>query len=130
MKTLIVEDDSISRLILETTLKTLGSTTSLTTGRNAAAQVSQAWNAGEPFDLVTLDIMMPEVDGQTALRQIREAEVVCGVAPARRSKIIMTTALDDQKNIVAAQEGTCDGYLVKPIRTTALLALVKKLGLV
>lgn len=130
MKTLIVEDDPVSRFILETTLRVHGPTTLLFNGSQASARILQALDEGQPFDLVTLDIMMPEVDGQTALRQIREAENRFGLPPASRSRIVMTTALDDQKNVFAAREGACDGYLVKPIRKAALLALVRQLGLI
>ncbi len=130
MKSLIVEDDSVSRFILDTTLRVYGPTTLLFNGSGAAARVLQALDEGVPFDLITLDIMMPEVDGQTALRQIREAERSFGVSQDSRSRIVMTTALDDQKNVFAARQGACDGYLVKPIRKGALLTLVRQLGLI
>jgi len=122
MKTLIVEDDATSRIILQTTLKPFGPTEVQGTGKGAADRVKAARAEGVPFDLVTLDIMMPEVDGQTALREIRAVDTSC--------KIIMTTALDDQKNLMAAHEGRCDGYLVKPIRTAKLLELLRSLGLI
>lgn len=130
MKSLIVEDDRTSRIILQTTLKHHGPTVSLVNGKDAANQVREAFDAGEPFDLVTLDIMMPEVDGQTALRQIREAEAVAGVPASGGVKIVMTTALDDPKNVLEAREGRCDGYLVKPIRMANLVALLRQLRLV
>lgn len=130
MKSLIVEDDQTSRLILQTTLKHHGPTVSLVNGKDAALEVREAYDAGEPFDLVTLDIMMPEVDGQTALRQIRQVEGVAGIPRDEGVKIVMTTALDDPKNVMEAREGRCDGYLVKPIRMANLLALLRQLQLV
>lgn len=129
MRSLIVEDDRTSRLILQMTLKEYGPTEVLENGREASAAVQAALEAGAPFDLVTLDIMMPEVDGQTALRQIREAEEAAGLGPEDGVKIVMTTALDDPKNVDAAHEGRCDGYLVKPIRRPKLLSMLKQLGL-
>lgn len=122
MKTLIVEDDAISRVILQTTLKPFGVTEVQATGKGAAARVKAARDQGEPFDLVTLDIMMPEVDGQTALKEIRAIDTTC--------KVIMTTALDDQKNQMMAYASHCDGYLVKPIRTAKLLELLRSLQLI
>lgn len=77
-----------------------------------------------------MDIMMPEMDGQEALRRIREGEEAVGVRSSDGSKIVMTTALGDVKNVMAAYGRLCDGYLTKPIRKADLLSELKKLGLV
>jgi CheY-like chemotaxis protein len=71
MKTLIVEDDFTSRLLLQEFLKSYGPTHVAVNGREAVDAVRAALEAGERYSLICLDIMMPLVDGHEALRQIR-----------------------------------------------------------
>jgi two-component system chemotaxis response regulator CheY len=92
--------------------------------------VCRALAAGEPYDLMCLDIMMPEMDGQEALKQIRKHEEIRGILPPDGVKVVMTTALDDIKNVLAAYHGLCDAYLTKPIRKEDLLNELHKLKLI
>ncbi len=130
MKTLVVEDDFTSRLLLQEFLQPYGTSHVAVNGAEAVEAVRGAMEAGEPYDLVCLDIMMPEMDGQTALRQIRDIEEVRGIFSNKGVKIIMTTALSDVKNIVTAFSGLCDTYLMKPIDRAKLLMELRKLKLI
>ena len=154
MKTLIVEDDFISRLLLQEILKTYGPAHIAINGREAVEAARMAIEAGEPYDLICMDIMMPEMDGQEALKQIRSLEEEKGnfsrhhdihrsivsmnnglneiknLLHSERTKIIMITVLDDEKNINTAVNGLCDSYLVKPIDRFKLLEVLQKLKLV
>ncbi|MFZ4436919.1 MAG: response regulator [Syntrophales bacterium] len=130
MKTLIVEDDFTSGLYLQEILKKYGPTKIALNGKEAVEAVQAAVEAGEPYDLVTLDIMMPEMDGQTALKEIRRVEEAGGIASIFGVKVIMTTALDDSKNILASFKGQCDVYLTKPVDKSKLLESLKKFGLI
>ena len=89
--------------------------------------VSLALEKSQPYDLICLDIMMPEMDGHQALREIRALEQASGT---RRAKIIMTTALVDQKSVMDAIREKCDYFLVKPIRKAALLDQLRVLALI
>ena len=130
MKTLIVEDDFTSRLLMQQLLKNYGPSDVAVNGREAVEAARLAMEAGEPYDLICLDIMMPEMDGQEALRQIREQEEARGVNSSKGVKIIMTTALGDPKTVVSAFKGLCDAYLTKPIRKEDLLNELRKLKLI
>jgi two-component system, chemotaxis family, chemotaxis protein CheY len=121
IKTLIVEDDFTSRLLLQEILKGYGPTHIAVNGREAVDAVRTALKAGQPYDLICLDIMMPEMDGQAALRQIRGLEEARGIYSTDGTKIIMTTALGDLKNSTRAFMALCDAYLVKPIDKAKLL---------
>ena len=129
MKTLIVEDDFTSRTLMQEILKGFGASHVAINGREAVTAVQQALADGAQYDLICLDVMMPEMDGQEALRRIRELEEEHGIDSTRGAKIIMTTSLNDMKNVGEAYSSLCDAYLVKPIRKDVLLDKVKELGL-
>jgi two-component system, chemotaxis family, chemotaxis protein CheY len=97
-------------------------------GREAVAAFRTDLDAGKPYDLICLDIMTPEMDGHAALKEIRTLEEARGVLPTRGTKIIMTTALNDLKNVSAAYQELCDGYLTKPIDRAKLIGLLEELG--
>ena len=130
MKTLIVEDDFTSRLLLQEILKRFGEIHIAVNGKEAVAAVRSAMDAGVPYDLICLDIMMPEMDGSEALKQIRSMEEARGIISSHGTKIFMTTALDQVKNVIQAFYGLCDAYLYKPIEKAKLLEQLKGFRLI
>ena len=130
MKTLIVEDDFTSRLLLQELLKGYGPSHIAITGQEAVTAAGLALAFGEPYDLICLDIMMPEMDGQEALKNIRAQEEAKGILSTHGSKIVMTTALGDMKNVNSAFSSLADGYLTKPINKTKLVEALKQLKLI
>jgi two-component system chemotaxis response regulator CheY len=121
MRTLVVEDDFSSRLLLHTFLSRYGECHIAVNGREAIQAFRTSREGARPYDLICLDIMMPEVDGLEALRTIRKLEQGTGILPGSGVKIIMTTALDDSKHIFKAFNGLCDAYLTKPVELAKLL---------
>jgi len=130
MKTLIVEDDFTSRLLLQELLKSYGPCHIAVNGKEAVEAVRAAVEAAEPYNFICLDIMMPEMDGHEALRRIRNEEEFRGVWSTDGAKIVMTTALDDLKNVSAAYRNLCDDYLTKPIQKAKLLEILCNLKLI
>ncbi len=75
--------------------------------------------------------MMPGLDGQQALQQIRELEGQWGLDTDSRSRVIMTTALGDIKNVMQAfSQGLADSYVTKPIDADKLTTEMKRLNLI
>ena len=130
MRTLIVEDDFTSRLLLQSFLARHGECHIAVNGKEAVAAFRLAQESGQPYDLICMDIMMPEMDGQTAVREIRALEEAAGTLSTSGAKIIMTTALDDVKSVVESFKALCDAYLFKPIDTGKLLGHIQDLHLV
>jgi len=128
MKILIAEDDFVSRKILNTQLTSLGEVDCAANGNEAFIAVKMAFEDNHPYDLICLDIMMPQVDGIMALKKIRQLEAPKGLSPETRSKIIMITALSDKNHVMAAAQANCDGFLVKPIEKKRLLDEIRKHG--
>lgn len=128
MKILIAEDEFIGQRLLKEMLKPVGTCHVAGNGREAVEAV-QSCIGTEYFDLICLDIMMPEMDGQQALKKIRAIENEKNVE--KRAKIVMTTALDESNHITEAfLEGGCDGYLLKPIQKGLLMDKIRKFGLI
>jgi two-component system chemotaxis response regulator CheY len=130
MKTLIVEDDFTSRLLLQELLRGYGPSHIAVNGKEAVAAVRGSHAAGEPYDLICMALMMPEMDGQQALKEIRALEKERGIVYTDGAKIVMTTALGDVKNAAAAYHGLCDAYLTKPIQKAKLLKELRELKLI
>jgi two-component system, chemotaxis family, chemotaxis protein CheY len=130
MKTLIVEDDLTSRLLLQEFLKEYGPIQIAVDGEGAIGAVRAASEAGEFFDLICLDIMLPEMNGIEVLRQLREREEARGIMHSQGSKILMITALGDIKNVMAAYSHLCDGYLTKPLAKAQFQEELRRLKLI
>ncbi len=130
MRTLIVDDDFTNRLLLQEILKDHGSVHIAVNGKEAVEAVRNTTKGGTPYDLICLDIMMPEMGGQEALKSIRASEEEAGVVTGDGVKIVMTTVLGDAKNVMASFKGTCDAYVVKPIDKAKLLGELRKLELI
>jgi two-component system, chemotaxis family, chemotaxis protein CheY len=130
VKTLIVEDEITSRVLLRELLKRYGLPHVAMNGKEAVEAVSAALNARDPYDLICLDIMMPEMNGQEALKKIRQMETEAGIEPVRRAKVIMTSAHADKDNVLQAIHSQCDYFLVKPIDGRALLEELRRMGLI
>jgi two-component system chemotaxis response regulator CheY len=131
MRVLIVEDDFTSRKLLQKILSPYGEADIAVNGQEAVEAFEDALKENNPYDLVCMDIMMPEMDGQEALKKIREIEKSNGVSSTEEVKVIMTTALDDPKNVVEAYyKGGATSYVPKPIDRQLFLQLLRNLDLI
>ncbi len=128
MKALIVEDDFICRKMLQTFLAEYGATDVAVNGIEALEAVSRAISEGDHYDLICLDILMPELDGHEVLKQIRADEEERGIWSSKGVKVIMTTSLKDVKNMSGAYQNLCDAYLPKPVERDVLKKTIEKLG--
>ena len=130
MRTLIVEDEFTSRFLLQKFLSQYGDCHIAVNGREAVAAFRFSRESGRPYDLICMDIQMPEMDGQTAVREIRVIEEDGGTLSTDGVKIIMTTAQEDARNVIESFKSLCDAYLFKPIDTEKLLGHIRDLQLV
>jgi len=119
MKFLIVDDDGISRKFLKGLLSPFGKADFAENGNKAIEAFKKALEKNAPYDLICMDIMMPELDGQEALKRIRAMEKEMGIRAEVR--VIMTTAVSDVKHIMEAyNKGKATSYIVKPVQKKKL----------
>jgi two-component system chemotaxis response regulator CheY len=130
MKTLIVEDDFTSRLLLQTFLSRYGECHIAVNGKEAVEAFRVATDVAPQYDLICMDILMPEMDGKEAVSQVRALEAARGILSTSGVKIIMTTAVTDVKDLIQSFRELCDAYLIKPINTADLLRELRSLHLV
>jgi two-component system chemotaxis response regulator CheY len=130
MKTLVVEDDFTSRLLLHTFLSRYGECHIAVNGQEAVEAFRAALDSGLGYHLICMDIMMPEVDGKEAVKQIRALEESRGILSTHGVKIIMTTAVHEVKEVIECFKQLCDAYLVKPINLSELLKEIRSYHLV
>lgn len=130
MRTLVVDDDFTSRVILEKAFHPYGDVDMVADGEEAVQAARVAIGQGEPYDLICLDIMMPGVDGRTALHRIREVEEKSGILMGKGAKVAMTTALNDSRNIFGSFREQCDFYMVKPIDLPKLKEFLRGANLI
>lgn len=130
MKVLIAEDDFASRKFMLRFLSKYGECDITVDGFEAVEAFTMALEENEGYDLVCLDIMMPGMDGYQALQKIREIEKERLVPEDKAVKIIMTTALNDGKNVTKAFDLGCTAYAGKPIDQDKFENVLRKFDLI
>ena len=113
LKILVADDVAVNLALFRALLATAGH--QIVTVGNGAAAVEAA--RSEPFDIILLDIHMPEMDGPTAARQIRRGRDVNHATP-----ILALTASITEEDAAAVRAAGMNAYLTKPIGRAALLA--------
>lgn len=130
MKMLIVEDEYTSRRYIEMLISKKCAYAIAEDGEEALKKFKEGLENGEPFSVILLDIMMPKLNGQQVLAQIRTIEKQMEIFGEDRCKIIMTTALKDFEQIKEAFKNQADAYIVKPVLQEKIYQELEKLGLI
>ena len=112
---LLVDDEELNRDMLSRRLLRSGFSVALASGGREAVELAYA----QPFDLVLLDQMMPDVSGAEVLRTLRLT------FSAERLPIIMVTAVAESDKIALALEGGANDYITKPIDYKVALARIR-----
>jgi len=129
-RVLAVEDDLASRLLLKAFLSRYGECDVAADGREAVEAFRAAAERGQRYDLICMDLMMPEMDGREAVRQVRALEETGCICPASGAKIVIMTAVEEIKEIIGCFQDFCDAYLIKPVNLVNLLKHLRSWQLV
>jgi PAS domain S-box-containing protein len=117
---LVAEDNDINALLARALLIRLGHRPTIAgTGAAAVESWLSARAAGTPYDLILMDVHMPEMDGLEAARRIRASESEAG---ATRTAIVALTANAFSEDRDACRDAGMDGFLVKPLDRERLAA--------
>ncbi|TWJ33418.1 response regulator [Geobacter argillaceus] len=130
LKCLIVDDDELGRGLIAQCLEGTASCTMATDGNEAVEQFMTAHEEGTPFDLIILDIVMPNMDGHAAGKEIRRIEKERGIPLAQQVKIIVLTALNTPQDVMNSfMSSQPAAHLVKPVEPAKLRETLGKVGL-
>ncbi len=130
MKILLAEDDFATRKFMMGFLSKYGECDVTVDGMEAVDAFNMALEDDEPYDLICLDIMMPVMDGYQALMGIRNLEKQRNIPEDEAVKVIMTTALNEERNVTMAFELRCTIYSRKTIDHNGFEQAFKKLSLI
>ena len=129
MKILVVDDELVSRKKMQKLMENIGECEAVESGNGAIASYKKAWEKWAPFDLMTLDIDMPDMSGTEVLSNIREIESRKNIPKEKRIKIIMVTSHSDKNLIMTCIKADCDDYIVKPVDKETIIKKLDKIGL-
>lgn len=125
MRILVIDDEFAALKKLEVLLSEYGECNAATNGGQAKELFAEAIKEGRPYDLITIDIGLPDTSGLELLK------FFCAVENKNSkfaSKKIMVTGSGDPDNVLDAGK-LCDGYITKPIKKEVLHQKIGKLGL-
>ena len=118
LRILVTEDNRVNQVLAQRILEKQGHTVVLAESGSEALRAVEK----ESFDVVLMDIQMPDMDGLTATSKIRERERATG----KRVPIIAMTAYAMKGDRERCLDAGMDGYITKPIRQDLLLATIQE----
>lgn len=130
VKCLVVDDDELGRELISQYLEGVAVCEMAENGVKAVDMFRDAFEGGQPYDLVILDIMMPEMDGHAAAKEIRLIEKEWGVSIQEGVSILIISSLNTPGDVIKAYcSAKSAAHLVKPVHPEKLLATLSKMGL-
>jgi len=129
MKSLIVDDVLLIRKVLVRILNEYGTCDIAENGDIAITKFEKALDT-KPYNLICMDIMMPNTDGLKAVEVIRLLEKENHIHNSDRVKIIMITTVSDIDTVKSSFNFGCDGYIVKPLDLVVFRKKLEKLSLI
>lgn len=113
-RVLVVDDGAVNRKLLERLLQRDGH--QVTTANDGVDALGKLGHEGERFDVILLDILMPELDGYSVLTQLKSDE------RTRHIPVIMISAVEEVESVVRCIEAGATDYLTKPFNPLLLRA--------
>jgi two-component system chemotaxis response regulator CheY len=130
LRCLVVDDDELGREILILNLQGIALCDSAANGREALNRYAANLDT-DPYDLIFLDIVMPEMDGYETAKNIRRMEMERGVTPDKGVNIIVLSSLNTPQDIIKSYiSAQSAAHMVKPIKPEKLIRTLQMLGLI
>ena len=126
MRTLIIDDEQPLRSALYKVFSSLGVCDQAEDGAQGLMLIKMALEK-EPYDLIVLDIVLPELSGQRIIKKLRELEAKAGIDPLKEAKVVVVSGRQDEPTLLQAFRNGATGWVNKPINPAKLLNNLKNL---
>lgn len=130
MRALIVDDNYVSRSHLKDLVMKYADCDAVSCGELAIDMFRSAHAENIPYTFITMDVEMPGMCGQEAVRHIREIEAELGIKGSKGVKVIMVSSMEDISSVAKAYVEGCDGYLRKPANDTTVAKALQELEVI
>lgn len=124
-KILLVDDDFGTRKLINRLLHRRALVDHACNGEEALEGYNMSVLHQDPYDLIMLDVTMPDLDGVSVLERVRSDEKGRGIRLGEGTPIVMITGRKD--TMMASFGEGCDDYIVKPFEPKALLQKIEQL---
>jgi two-component system cell cycle response regulator CtrA len=112
MRVLLVEDDPTTQQSIQMMLETASMVVDATDMGEDGLEIGKLYD----YDIIILDLMLPDIDGMEVLRRLRDARVV--------TPVLILSGLTESENKVKGLAGGADDYLTKPFNKSELIARI------
>jgi two-component system chemotaxis response regulator CheY len=130
MRILVADDDLVSRTKLEVLLEAHGQCDTAKDGDQAWDSFQKAHQESKPYDLITMDIDMPGMNGHEVVAKIRQWEKEnTSYETSKEAKILMVTSMQSRTDAIASFREGCECFIRKPIKPDDLTEALEKLGI-
>jgi two-component system chemotaxis response regulator CheY len=130
MRTLVVEPSPVNRAFLLGVMEDQGPCVAAATAGDGLRLFLEALERGEPFDVVFLDVQLPDMNGLQVLETMRAEESRREVPPLRAVKALITSASSDEHAAARAFfQGQAISYLTRPLTVGKIFNELERFGL-
>jgi two-component system chemotaxis response regulator CheY len=129
IRSLIVDDELVSREKLRIVMSRYGACECVADAASAVKAFVSAWNDWAPFDLLTMDIGLPDKNGVELLKAIRQLEQSHNVGERHRARVIMVTSSAERALVEQCVQAGCNDYIVKPVNAATICAKLEGMSL-
>ena len=129
LNALIVEDEQVALAKIKLIMDSIGSYQIAETGDSCLQQFSSSLSSRKYFDVLLIDIGLPDMSGKGLLKKIDELEEKYNVPSDKKVKKIMVTASAEKQDLFGSIQDRCDDYLLKPVTKDIVMDKLKAVGL-
>ncbi len=120
MRILILEDDTTTQELLKSLLEPCSDLTIADNTMDAIDAFAESLTSFFYYNVVLIDIGLPDIDGVKALQILRKFEKVKAINTSNKTKIVIMTATADEQKVKEALKNGCNGFIIKPITKESL----------
>ena len=127
MKMLVVDDMEVNRMILQHYLEPVADIDFAVNGIQAVQKFNRALEQSAFYDVIFLDLIMPEMDGTRTVVAMRKIEENKKIPQDKKAKILIVTSNPSRENVMKTYK-FCQGYLLKPVTAPRLYQKLEEIN--